>query len=320
MNKNRFVLAFILSAILKASTVQAAQEGHGGNIVDCDGKQAVVLDYYHATLPTLGNQAPALVNIANYSASQVIQLFKDRTAYRGYFAAAFAMALQRIGPVSNWLSADLKSVDDSNEPYVLPPQCNRKTAVIRQENVTMFGDPSVIKLLSPAQLGILQVHEAVYLIASDHSQNTSENVRTLVREVLRATTDQDALDRAMRGLGVSTANPTYILDNMVPGLYKAFVDVTTAEYEIASDLKSRVMTIKLTSTTTTTQIPSNLQKFEFQFDAAPFQGRELTHSGCDYQAHFSYSPTLSSSSMVVLTPNLPATECPTIFLSLKAAK
>jgi hypothetical protein len=64
MNKklSKLLVTGVLTAITLPSTLAAAgSEGHGGNAIICNGKSPVVLDYYSATLSTLGGSSPQLV-------------------------------------------------------------------------------------------------------------------------------------------------------------------------------------------------------------------------------------------------------------------
>ena len=312
MSFNKVTFTVVATMMLVSTMAHAfAQEGHGGNIVACAGQDAVVLDYYHATLPTLDGNRPQLVDIQNYSSDEVIDLIQKRIANRGYFKSAFSLALQRVGPLNSWLSADLKSVDDSNEPYILPPYCFRKTAAIRQENVTMFGDPNIIHLLSPAQQGILLVHEALYLIASDNQQTTSENVRTLVRELLRENINQNALDAAIRGLGIAAKDPTYTFETVTPGVYGYPTDVT---YQVTTDIKMRLMKMVFAPTNSTGKLPDPLKILEFSFDASSLQGHEVSQSGCDYIAEI--TPGYRQSPSITLKPRVFVPGVCPVFLNL----
>lgn len=95
MKIQNLLLPLYLCASIVGFSTQAAQEGHGGNIVDCSGKEAVVLDYYHATLPNLGGQFPKLVDLHNLSTEEFIGLFNKRTENRGYFKSAPSTAGSR---------------------------------------------------------------------------------------------------------------------------------------------------------------------------------------------------------------------------------
>ena len=195
----------IAALLLSTTQAHAGFGAHGGNVVECQGKPAVVLDYYHASIPTLGKKNPDLVDYSELSAEETIKAVvqRIRDQYLGVFAKQVEDALRKIGPMSDWMQADLKQVDDANEPYLLAATCKRKTAAVRQENVAMYGDPTVISSLSPSQQGLLMVHEALYLLSLN--QESSESVRALMRELLPKKIDSQKLRAAVSQLGGSTA-------------------------------------------------------------------------------------------------------------------
>ena len=178
-------LGFFLGALLLAPISFAGNEGHGGNAVMCAGQAPVVLDYYNATLPTVGGVGdPPLIDISKMTEDQVVDLFKQRLNIFPSFDIQFAQALEIVGPISSWISANLKTASDANDPYYLPANCTLQQAAIRQ-GITMFGDPTVINSLSPAQQGVLRVHEALYYIGDTTiGLNTSENIRAVIRDNL----------------------------------------------------------------------------------------------------------------------------------------
>jgi hypothetical protein len=196
------VTSLIASLCLLGPSARAGEgtQGHGGNAVFCPQRPPVVLDYYHSTLGTLGGPAD-IVDISAMTKDQVIQFFVNRLAGT-YFQTQIRDALSALGPVESWISADLKSIDDSAEPYVLPAGCVRKTAAIRQNETDMFIDLSVAGVLSPAQLGVLVIHEAAYYFGVKNAGlQDSSKVRTLVRALLQRTPSQNDIDAAIRGLG-----------------------------------------------------------------------------------------------------------------------
>lgn len=201
--KTKIVIkSVVLGALaLLPYVAHAGTEGHGGNAVICNGKSPVVLDYYNATLPTLGNVAPKLIDISQYSTQQVLDLADQQLRNTIYMKKDLDSALAEIGPMNDWTSVSLNQVDDSLEPYTLPPGCKRQTAAVRQDPVLMYGDPAVINLMSPAQRGVLLLHEAIYLIAARRGQNNSINVRTLVKAILEQNLSESTLASAIAGIG-----------------------------------------------------------------------------------------------------------------------
>ena len=173
----------------------------------------------------------------------------------------------------------------------------------------MFGDPSVMQLLSPAQRGILLIHEAMYLIASEKEQHTSENVRKVMREVLRETLDQNSLDAAIQSLGVPTTNPTFTFENISPGKYS---DSFVGNFNLNVDLKFRTVQIIFDSSSKVSA-PSNLKNLNFLFDSGSLEGREISSSNCDYTMSPKSSGT-SGLSYIDLRPRIYANECPIVSL------
>ncbi len=208
----RLVLILLTLIMFRAIQAYAGAEGHGGNLVDCVGKPLVVLDYYHSTLPTFGAPAPALVDITKMSRDEVLDLILKKLQGRG-FATQFKNAIAAIGPMENWIEADLHKYDDSAEPYNLPAGCSRKTGAVRMDGPDMYVDPIVKTKLSPAQQGVLIAHEAIYYFSD---QPTSARTRTLIRELLKVIPDESQLSAAIRGVG-GDPEPGYGIEKLKIG-------------------------------------------------------------------------------------------------------
>ncbi len=206
MNKSYAVIAvFLLIGACQGpySEAQAGGESHGGNVVFCPGKQDVILDYYHAALPN-GEGTPQLEDVGGMNEEQILALILEKLDGRWQTKAKIADAWKRIGPVKEWILADLKQLNDSNEPYFLSSGCTKKTGAARQGEV-VYRDPVTTANLNSGQLGILRAHETVYLLATESGLKTSENVLSFFREVLRkGPADPNKLDRALRALGLPT--------------------------------------------------------------------------------------------------------------------
>lgn len=191
-----------VSLCLTSLTCIAGESGaHGGNAVTCVGKKTVILDYYHASLPTIGNPNVSLVNIDKMSIQEVVDYFRKKFS-KTALGADFESALTDIGPLENWISSaagDLKDIGDSNETYNLPANCKILQVAARQGTI-VYADPKIIDQLSEGQKGILVVHEALYYLAENLSgQQTSENVRTIVRVVLEtSSTDTDVFKATLK--------------------------------------------------------------------------------------------------------------------------
>lgn len=189
----------VMALLLPFSPALAGNETHGGDIVVCQGKDPVVLDYYHAALKGFGETTPKLVDISGWTREEVIAFFQKQL--RKYVIGwELGKALRKFGDMSQWAEADLKDVDDSDEPYFLPKDCERKQGAIRQGN-QVYVDPTFVAKLSSAQQGILVVHEALFYIANLHNVRTSVHVRELIRGVLRTDTTEERLFPPIHSLG-----------------------------------------------------------------------------------------------------------------------
>lgn len=141
-----------------------------------------------------------VVDISKLSRDQVVAMFAARLSPY-VFATRFAEGLKHVGDLGDWIEADLKDVEDSDEPYNLPAGCVRRQGAVRQGN-EMYVDPTYVKDVSPAQEGMLVVHEAVYWIATEIAkQKNSVHVRELVRNVLRTDTSVGKMVRSIHALG-----------------------------------------------------------------------------------------------------------------------
>lgn len=187
--------AILVLGLIFSLSAYAGVGAHGGNIVSCTGQPLVTLDYYNALLPTMKGKAD-LIEINGMSEDQVMQLIRSR--FDGSpFQEIFDQHTQLLGPMDTWIAADLKSIDDSNEPYALPSYCQRKTAAARQGSA-MYADPSLIPLLSSEQLGLLHAHEVLYEISGNDS---SAPVRDLFRILLAKKLDWPLFLRTMKPIG-----------------------------------------------------------------------------------------------------------------------
>jgi len=180
------------------------REGHGGITVFCNGQPPVLLDYFNASLPTIDGPRPDLLPIEGLSEEETIALFNAKLDKLGFndFRLQIEEALKKVGPINTWIASDLKQMDDSNQPYNLPPGCEPRTAAIRQKYNIMYGDPTVIKALSPAQRGVLRWHEAVYWKVNNGSwgnpDESSEGVRVFMREFLKSVSTKENLANEIR--------------------------------------------------------------------------------------------------------------------------
>jgi len=230
MNQIKIFVIAGLSLFSLTASAGGNDAGHGGNVVTCMGKPAVVLDYYNATLSTLGGQTPDLIDLSSMFTDDIINFVVDRYKKANLeFSVELVDALKLIGPLSTWTSTSLQANNDSGEAYSLPPGCNKQTAAIRQDNpITMYGDPLILNKLSQAQKGVLVLHEALYLIASQHHQTTSKNVRTFLSILLlkdpktstQVPNGQDPLKYAAHLIG-GNGDQLFDIDMIQPGVYES---------------------------------------------------------------------------------------------------
>src|ERR1017187_2316419 len=114
--KNYQLTVVVLGVILMAGMTSAGETGtHGGHSVKCNGQPEVTLDFYNASLPTLGAPKPNIVDVSVLSIDQVVQLFKDRLLATA-INEDFSNALNSIHSIDEWPLADLKWVNDADKP------------------------------------------------------------------------------------------------------------------------------------------------------------------------------------------------------------
>ena len=166
---NLFFTVFLLTARAFASDGVGA---HGGNVILCQGKPTVTLDYYNAALPTPLGPAD-IIDVESMTFDQVVEFFSNRLV-----GTALGLKLERaaevLGKFNSWRVADIKDIDDANEPYIPAPNCERKTGAIRQGDF-IYLDRTILPQLSQAQRALLYLHELLYFIkGGDSSQPIRE--------------------------------------------------------------------------------------------------------------------------------------------------
>ena len=189
-----------LSFLFASLPALAGQESHGGNVLLCPGKEPVVLDYYNAMLPAPGNPNPRVEDLTGMKAQGVVVTLGrklDGTALGEEYHRAFAL----IGNTDLWAVADnLSDVHDQNLEYPIPSGCTLKQAAIRQGTGILI-DSQVANTISPAQLGMLVVHEILFYIATGNGQTDSSSVRNAVRALMRKDFPDEQLEAVITGLG-----------------------------------------------------------------------------------------------------------------------
>ncbi|MGZ3662774.1 MAG: hypothetical protein ACXVCK_21940, partial [Bdellovibrionota bacterium] len=192
---------FTLAIALFSLPAFAGQESHGGNVLLCPGKEPVVLDYYNAMLPAPNDPAPNVEQIEGMSTQKVIRLLGNKLGSSS-LGIAFEEARYLIGNIDLWALADnLVDVHDQNLEYPVPSGCTLKQAAVRQGTGVLI-DSEVAKAISPAQLGILVVHELLFYMAAQNGQMDSSGVRAAMRILMRKNVDYTGLDAISAGLGV----------------------------------------------------------------------------------------------------------------------
>jgi len=286
-NKTIGVTIFVLTASAAGSFAHAGNEGHGGNVVVCDANGPVgpfVLDYYDATLKSLDGTAPDLIDISSFTTQQVIDLARKKLQSRlAFLQNQFEPALSGIGPIGKWKSANLKQMDDSAEPYVLPAGC-RKTAANRQDPYVMFGDPNVIGTLSEAQKGVLVLHEVFYAIAAGHGQQNSSKVRPLIKAILEK--NPKDLGGAIGGIG---GDPTDFQDtsSLLVGNYQPEGRYGFKGYDVQVDQSTGHILLN----TTDSDWGANSAEFDCSLQSAFYQYLTLddqttSHRFLDHSKHY----------------------------------
>ena len=203
MNKLLFAIGWLL--VQPYEPLWAGGESHGGNVVFCPGEAPVLLDYYHAALPN-GQGTPQLEALDSLNEDQFLALILEKLDQRWETKSKIIDAWSRVGEVKEWILADLKQLNDSNEPYYLRSGCQRQTGAARQGEM-VYRDPVATANLTLGQLSLLRGHEAVYLLATESGLRTSENVLSFFREILRkGPVNSTRLDQALGALKLPKTN------------------------------------------------------------------------------------------------------------------
>jgi hypothetical protein len=156
------------------------------------------LDYYNATLPTLGPKHPPVIDVTQLNEDQMIAFFRERLK-DSTLLAQLDQALAVVGSVDHWILADLKDKDTSNDPYDLPSDCFRVKGSARYSNAT-FIDPAYTFRLPRAELGILRMHEALFYIGINYQPDPYRSreatdvtiaVRNLIRKLMSWKTNDE---------------------------------------------------------------------------------------------------------------------------------
>ncbi len=192
-----------LSLIL-VSPSAFSDDSYDGNLVICPEAKIVTLNYFDAALPVLDPKGPNVVNMEGMSQQGVID-FALRRLEGTLYKVKLESALDSVGPVEDWISADLKDTSQRWYPYDIPSECKRVQGSARISNV-LYIDPVYARDLEPSQLGVLRLHEAVALISGkknpyDYNYSSIPFERELVRRILNLDYTIDDIGEAIQELG-----------------------------------------------------------------------------------------------------------------------
>jgi hypothetical protein len=178
------IIHLFLLSLLACQSAFAGQETHGGDVLQCAGKAPVVLDYYHASLPSLTSPIPNLVDIDTLSADGVINIFRQRLAGT-YMGDQFERAYQEIGDYTQWVLVEgLYDENDEGLPFRMPPGCSLVQAALRVGH-SVYVNPEISRAITPAQLGVLVGHEIFYKLAVEKGMPSSATTRHMIRALLQ---------------------------------------------------------------------------------------------------------------------------------------
>lgn len=178
----------LLVTVFTSVFAQAGQETHGGDYVICKGRENVVLDYFQAQLPNFSGEAQ-LVDISQMSADQVIKYFIEKFSETLAYAN-FERYAKTVGNYKKWVIVEnLVNQDDEDLPFI-PVDCTLSQAAVRQNGVVYISRKAIADL-SPAQIGILAVHESLAEMFTkfDNTIYSSAHVRKIIGEMLNIQTD-----------------------------------------------------------------------------------------------------------------------------------
>ncbi len=181
-------ISIILSLLISISCF-ANEKGNGGNTIKCKGLPMLTLDFYHASLPSVGGRAPRLIDVEKEGLfSHIVEIFKKYDQgedEKPNLYQWFLKSMQIVPHPNYWIDSELKLTQDQNLIYKLPKGCTLHQAAVRQFGA-QYGDSSIISQLSTGQLNVLRVHEILYyiMIATNPKIYDSSPIRNLLRVLL----------------------------------------------------------------------------------------------------------------------------------------
>ncbi len=163
--------------------------GNGGHLLQCEGKEPVLLDYFEATLPTLADD----FNFINLKDFNLIEYFTQLFTPFPNFKNQFTQALMIIGPPSSWIISDLKRTSDTNKAYYISEtKCknSKLQQVAIRQNHTVYVDRDLFNTLPEKQRQLLYIHEVLYYLGQKSNNiNSSELIRQIIRQALQQKSD-----------------------------------------------------------------------------------------------------------------------------------
>mgnify|MGYP000116564801 FL=1 len=192
IEKNNPLLGLEFKSTLQPS--RGSEGIGGGHIVSCKGRPSVTLDYYNA-LVKIPNQNLLLdpekesfestleKRLNSFQlASEDLELFENLN-----IGDWLEKTLHSIGEVSDWMSVNLKIIEDFNLIYRLPPNCKLEQAAAQEKNgndIALYQNSLITNKLSYGQKKVLRVHEVFYTLVRRNLGINSKPVRTLLEKIL----------------------------------------------------------------------------------------------------------------------------------------
>ncbi len=188
------IILFLISINLYAH-----EKGNGGNTVLCEGSEMVVLDYFHAKLPSGNDSERKLLdievnNVISEFLVQSLAFVPNENVDSISLFKQFKKSLKLIPLVEKWINTPLNFLNDHGLVYPLPKNCKLLQAAIRKGS-SQYGDFSIINQLSKGQKQLLRLHEVLYemLRQSGYTATDSSPIRELIRVLLKANKTQDEM-------------------------------------------------------------------------------------------------------------------------------
>jgi hypothetical protein len=204
----------ILLNFMFLASLAHAQRGSegvgGGHVVACAGKKAVTLDYYNAVSKSSAS------NVIDPETEDVQSIVEQRLNQAGsnleFFSKEIKLGewmrqtIKDMGPIQSWSNAKLKIILDHKLIYELPNSCALEQAAAQEDNgneIKLYQNSKVVQKLSPGQLKVLQIHEALYSLVRGNLGNDSKPVRALLEKMLLKTLPDSERNTAISNFAAS---------------------------------------------------------------------------------------------------------------------